>query len=139
VDGCGTQADGRPAGLRHLHCALCSQPYDDCLCNSCADGGGPCACLTNVVKNVHIIRHVCPAHYGGKLCTLGGKDAQYCHGVRPRALCCLGPQCTTSCQRLWVQLRQAVRDADGALRVRQCNDIELLEEFSQKATGEWIR
>jgi hypothetical protein len=72
-----------------------------------------CACLANVVKNVHIIRHVCPAHYNGKhctlkgkaahiskLCTLDGKAAQYCHGVRPRALCCLGPQCTTSCLRL---------------------------------------
>jgi len=38
-----------------------------------------------------------------------------------------------------VQLRRAARDADGAPRVRQCNDFEPLEEFSKKAPDEYVR
>lgn len=138
ADGCGRHADGSiREALVPFRCLLCGQHWMDCSCTTCFEDGGPCACLTTVVKITHWQRKVCPDHSAGVVCKINGQDALYCQGVRPRAITCIGFDCHKFACALWHA--SVKHHYDDALFMRQCNKFQPLADFSRKATGDWQR
>ena len=91
------QAEGCGASFLPYHCLQCGEHWRKCMCTPCGKDSEPCACLPPVPTASHWDRKVCPSHFNGQICKLMGKDAQFCHGVRPGASPSLGLARHTIC------------------------------------------